>query len=96
MPYLEHMSQVDPRLFIDMLAAAGRHTARELLPEVRVPTLIVAADEDGFTPLALSEEMHRLIAGSELLVVRGGSHTAPIEQPDEVNARVLAFLAALG
>src|SRR5204863_5873538 len=67
-PYLEHMAQVDPRLFVDMLAAAGRHTARELLPEVDVPTLIVAGDHDGFTPLPLSEEMHRLIPESELHV----------------------------
>src|SRR5439155_2720080 len=83
-PYLEHMAQVDPRLFVDMLAAAGRHTARELLPSVSVPTLIVAGDHDGFTPMPLSEEMHRLIPGSELHVVAGGSHTAPIEKPGEV------------
>ena len=30
-PYLEHMARVDVRLFLEMLAAAGRHTARELL-----------------------------------------------------------------
>jgi len=95
MPYLRHMSQVDPRLFVDMLAAAGRHTARETLAEVRVPTLIVAGDQDGFTPLALSEEMHRLIGGSELCVIHGGTHTAPIERPDEVGERVGAFLDRL-
>lgn len=91
-PYLEHMAQVSPRLFVDMLAAAGRHTALELLPEVDVPTLIVAGDADGFTPLALSEQMHRLVPGSELHVVHGGSHAAPIEKPDEVTARVAEFL----
>src|SRR6185437_16678196 len=34
-PYLEHMAQVDALLFLDMLAAAGRHTARDLLPHVQ-------------------------------------------------------------
>jgi pimeloyl-ACP methyl ester carboxylesterase len=71
-PYLEHMARVDVRLFLEMLAAAGRHTARELLAHVTVPTLIVAGDRDGFTPADLSAEMHRLIRDSELHVVSGG------------------------
>jgi pimeloyl-ACP methyl ester carboxylesterase len=91
-PYLEHMSRVDVRLFLEMLAAAGRHTARELLPHITVPTLIVSGDRDGFTPAALSEEMHQLIRDSELHVVAGGSHTAPIERPAEVTERIANFL----
>jgi pimeloyl-ACP methyl ester carboxylesterase len=91
-PYLEHMARVDVRLFLEMLAAAGRHTARELLPHVAVPTLIVSGDRDGFTPADLSSEMHRLIQDSELHVVAGGSHTAPIERPAEVTERIADFL----
>jgi pimeloyl-ACP methyl ester carboxylesterase len=91
-PYLEHMARVDVRLFLEMLAAAGRHTARELLAHVAVPTLIVAGDRDGFTPADLSAEMHRLIRDSELHVVAGGSHTAPIERPAEVTERIAEFL----
>jgi len=91
-PYLEHMARVDVRLFLEMLAAAGRHTARELLAHVAVPTLIVAGDRDGFTPADLSAEMHKLIRDSELHVVAGGSHTAPIERPAEVTERIADFL----
>ena len=91
-PYLEHMAKVDPRLFVDMLAAAGRHTAREILARIDVPTLVVAGDRDGFTPLTLSEEMHRLIPGCEMHVVRPGSHTAPIEKPEEVTGAVADFV----
>lgn len=92
MPYLEHVARVDLPLFLDMLAHAGRHSARELLPAIDVPTLIVAGDRDGFTPRALSDEMHRTIPGAELLVVEGGSHTAPIERPQLVNDAVVRFL----
>jgi len=91
-PYLEHIATVDVRLFLEMLAAAGRHSARELLEHIDVPTLIVSGDRDGFTPAWLSEEMHRLIPGSELFVVEGGSHTAPIERPAEVTRRIADFL----
>jgi pimeloyl-ACP methyl ester carboxylesterase len=91
-PYLEHIAQVDVRLFLEMLAAAGRHTAREILEHIEVPTLIVSGGRDGFTPANLSEEMHQLIKNSELFVVPDGSHTAPIERPAEVTERIADFL----
>lgn len=91
-PYLEHMAQVDVRLFLEMLASAGRHSCRELLERIDVPTLIVSGQRDGFTPPALSEEMHALVHGSELFVVEDGSHTAPIERPADVTRRVVDFL----
>jgi len=92
LPYLDHMSKIDVRLFIDMLASAGRHSAKELLEHIEVPTLIVSGERDGFTPAHLSEEMHQLIHESELFVVPEGSHTAPIERPAEVTGRIADFL----
>jgi pimeloyl-ACP methyl ester carboxylesterase len=93
-PYLEGIAHVDPLLFMDMLAHAGRHSARELLPQLDVPVLIVAGDRDGFTPVALSRAMADSIPNAELLVVETGSHTAPIERPDLVCKAVLDFLRA--
>jgi pimeloyl-ACP methyl ester carboxylesterase len=91
-PYLEGIARIDVRLFLDMLAAAGRHSARDLLPEIAVPVLIIAGRRDSFTPVSLSEEMHRLVPGSELHVVEEGSHTAPIERPAEVTQVIADFL----
>jgi pimeloyl-ACP methyl ester carboxylesterase len=92
MPYLEHIARVDLPLFVEMLGHAGRHSAHEVLPEIRVPTLIIAGERDGFTPRELSDEMHRMIAGSVLHIVEGGSHTSPIERPHQVNDAVSRFL----
>ena len=91
-PYLEAMSRIDPRMFISTLAAAGQHNALELLPAITAPTLILAGQHDSFTPMALSEKMHQLIPGSELHVVKGGTHTAPIERPAEVTEIIADFL----
>ena len=93
MPYLRGISRVDIELFLDMLAQANQHTARDLLDQIAVPVLIIAGSQDGFTPAALSREMHEAIPGSRLLMVDNGSHTAPIERPEQVDAAVLAFLA---
>lgn len=92
MPYLEGMSRIDAHLFLSMLGKAGQHSAKEILPEVTAPTLIVAGRLDSFTPHYLSEEMHTLIPGAELHVVEEGSHTAPIERPGEVTSVIEDFL----
>ena len=84
MPYLDHIATLEPELFLEMLAYAGRHTAKEILPMIQVPTLVVAGERDGFTPRSLSDEMGAQIPGAELVVVPGGSHTAPLERPELV------------
>ena len=93
MPYLEGMARIDSRLFVAMLASAGQHSADDLLPEVKVPTLIVAGSRDGFTPPERSRAMAEAIPGSELLEVPNGSHTAPIEHPQLVDSTIREFIA---
>jgi pimeloyl-ACP methyl ester carboxylesterase len=92
MPYLRGLSRVEVPFFLSMLSAAGEHSAVDLLPQVRVPALVVAGERDGFTPPALSRQMAESIPGSELFIVRGGSHTAPLERPAEVDEIVRDFL----
>ncbi len=91
-PYLEAMSRLDPRMFVSTLTAAGQHNALDVLPQISAPTLILAGQYDSFTPMALSEKMHQLIAGSELHVVKDGTHTAPIERPAEITEAIIDFL----
>jgi pimeloyl-ACP methyl ester carboxylesterase len=93
MPYLHGLSRVDPILFLDMLAEAGRHSATDLLPELAIPVLVVAGSRDGFTPPECSAAMAASVPQATLVMVEGGSHTAPLERPDYVNDAVLAFLS---
>jgi pimeloyl-ACP methyl ester carboxylesterase len=91
-PYLDHLAKVEPRLFFDMMAGAAAHSAREYLPHVDVPVLVVAGEQDRFTPAWLSEEMGRRIPTAEMLVVPEGTHVAPLEQPTLVGTRIGRFL----
>lgn len=95
MPYLEGMARIDARLFVAMLAAAGHHSADELLPAIAVPTLVIAGGRDGFTPPERSREMAEAIPGAELLELPHASHTAPIEQPRMVGDAIRSFLSHL-
>jgi pimeloyl-ACP methyl ester carboxylesterase len=92
MPYLESMSRIDVRLFLDLLASACEHSATDLLGAIEVPTLLIGGDQDSFTPPELSTSMHEGIPGAELLMIEGGSHTALIERPERVNEAVVDFL----
>ncbi len=90
--YLEHMAGMDPHTFFEMLGQAGAHTARAWLPEIDVPTLVVAGEHDQFTPARLSEEMARLIPNAALCTVLDGAHACPVEHPTLVNLTVVDFL----
>jgi len=93
MPYLRGLSRVEMPFFLSMLAAAGEHSAVDLLPDIAVPTLVVAGGRDGFTPPELSRSMAEAIPGADLLEIAEGSHTAPLERPDLVGPAVREFLA---
>jgi pimeloyl-ACP methyl ester carboxylesterase len=92
--YWEHASLMDPDIFLRMLQQAGMHDARAFLGDVAVPTLVVAAEHDTFTPMALAEEMAQAIPHAEIEVIEGASHAAPVEQPDRIGERVEDFLSS--
>ncbi len=94
-PYFNHLSAMDPRLFFSMLTHAGAHSAYNHLPEVKAKTLIVAGTHDTFTPFWLSEQMRDRIPGAEMLTVPGGTHVAPIEQPELIGLRLERFLSRI-
>ncbi|MFO0663280.1 MAG: alpha/beta hydrolase [Polyangiaceae bacterium] len=91
-PYMTHMASVDIAMFLRMLKFAGEHTAESYLEEVHVPTLVIAGERDTFTPAWLSTSMAHRIPDAELLMVPGGSHAAPLEQPDLVHDAIMKFL----
>ncbi len=91
-PYFEHLADIDPQIFFLMAGEMQRHTAIKWLEKVDVPTLIVAGENDTFTPYHLSVQMRDRIPGSELLTIPHGSHVAFVEQPELVNLRLEKFL----
>ncbi len=91
-PYMEHIALMDPSIFLGMLRFAGEHTAEDLLERVSVPTLVISAERDTFTPPVLAQHMADTIPNAELFMLRGASHAAPIEQPVAIQLRIDKFL----
>ena len=62
------------------------------LAEVRTPTLILAGRHDPEAPLACSEELHRGIEGSDLVVFEHSGHSPFVEEASLFAETVGAFL----
>ena len=73
-------------------ALMSRPDSTPLLATIHVPTLILVGEEDTLTPPAASEEMHRAIAGSEIVSIHAAGHLSNLEQPERFNAALAAFL----
>jgi pimeloyl-ACP methyl ester carboxylesterase len=76
----------------------GRTVRRDYVPllgKVSAPTLIIVGRHDAFTPVPLSEEMHRAIHRSRLEIIEDSGHMTNLERTDEFNSILGSFLASL-
>ncbi|MGD0912038.1 MAG: alpha/beta fold hydrolase [Terracidiphilus sp.] len=70
----------------------GRDTTDALLPAFKMPLLIVWGSLDRITPLAQGEAMHQLAPQSELEVIAGCGHLAPLQCAGQIAPEMLAFV----
>lgn len=91
LPYLDHLADMDPEIFVTLLGSVADHSARAALPSLTMPALVFAGSGDNFTPARLARELAELLPDAELCVVPGGTHTAPLEIPDLVTLRARRF-----
>jgi pimeloyl-ACP methyl ester carboxylesterase len=91
---IEHIGEVDAATLRSMLVSLQEHSARSILPALRVPLLIVSGDKDPFAPSELvGVPLHQSVPNSELLRLPLGTHTALLEEWELIGARVEAFAA---
>ena len=67
---------------------------RDVLPTVRVPTLLLWGELDARSPLFVAEQFHAAIPHAELVVIPGCGHVSNLERPEAFNAAVRAFCLA--
>jgi pimeloyl-ACP methyl ester carboxylesterase len=90
-----------PGEFKDLAGAVGHmqrtepdYSARDLA-EIRVPVTIVQGELDEFIKSEHSEYLARSIPGAQLVFLRGVSHFAPLQRPEQFNEAMRAFLKKL-
>lgn len=86
------MSDFHPLGFRLMAKALAEADTRDLLPQIRVPTLLIWGDEDARSPLDVAEQFRTAIPEARLEVIRGAGHVSNLEAPDAFNAALREFL----
>ncbi len=79
--------------YFDTMFALMAHDARDVLPRISCPALIVSATRDWICPPKVGREMAERIPGAVYREVQGGSHFSLIEQVALVNGWVLDLVA---
>ena len=63
-----------------------------LLPQIAVPTLILAARHDPITPLEIQQLMAQTMPNATLEIIDGVGHNMKVEIPDTLAQRTLEFI----
>jgi 3-oxoadipate enol-lactonase len=76
-------------------AMSKRRDQTDLLPELRLPVLIVVGAEDGITPPSVALNMQSHMPHAVVVQIVGAGHVSPVEQPGAVNQAIEIFLATV-
>ncbi len=95
-PYFDHLAKMNVELYFHMAGQARGHTTEGRLGNISAPALIIAGENDTFTPCWLSQRMEQGIPQAELYIVPDGTHVAPLEDQMGVNRKVHDFLEGSG
>lgn len=89
---LANLDRLDVRMMTTLAQSYIRHSARDILPMVRVPTLFMVGEKDSLALPSHAWEVSRLMPDCEAYLVQGCTHLAPVEKPDEVHRVAESFL----
>jgi esterase/lipase len=91
---LRRMMEACPPKTIEHALAAMRDRPDRSgeLSQIKVPTLVIVGESDAITPPAAAEAMVNKVPGAQLVVIKGAGHMSPMEQPEQVNRALRAFL----
>ena len=68
---------------------------KQLLPKIKVPTLLIWGDADKRSPLSVAHEFHDAIPNSKLEVILNAGHVCNMENPGQFNKAVRDFCLSL-
>ncbi|GAA1909949.1 3-oxoadipate enol-lactonase [Streptomyces sodiiphilus] len=90
---LADLRATDPESYAACCEAIAAYDLREALPDITVPTLVVAGRQDPATPPSHARELADGIPGAGLTEVAGAAHLAGVERPGPVTAALLGHFA---
>jgi pimeloyl-ACP methyl ester carboxylesterase len=90
----EMAADVRPESMGAQLSVMAQADQRDLLPGIRVPTLLVWGEQDARSPLSIAHQLELAIPDTTLVVIPGAGHLSNLEQPERFNKAVRQFCRA--
>jgi pimeloyl-ACP methyl ester carboxylesterase len=88
----DNSGRAHPGGYRAMAHAMAEADLRDILPNIRVPVLLLYGELDERSPLSVAEDLRAQIPGAELVVIPRVGHLANVEAPSKFNAHVRRFV----
>jgi 3-oxoadipate enol-lactonase len=95
MAAIESVSAVPPDVYRDAMRAFLSFDGTDVIPDIRIPALVIAGGEDRTMPVHVVKAMARQIPGARFEVIPGVGHLANLEDPPAFNRVLADFLASV-
>lgn len=89
---VERWSQNDKKSYLASFNALEGWTVKKELGRIKIPTLVVAADQD-YTSVSYKKRWMARIPDAQMVVIPDSRHATPLDQPDIFNRVVDEFLS---
>ena len=93
--YLRHFMATDTDVMYGDWLACDRFDVMQRLPDIHLPTLIIAGSQDRMTPVKYAAFMAESLPDADLTVIEGAGHMIMLEQPALVVGAMTGFLERL-
>jgi pimeloyl-ACP methyl ester carboxylesterase len=93
--FMAGMARMDLRAWWSTLRGLLDARGSDVLPSVRVPVTIIAAEDDLLMPLAQLEAMRAALPHAEYVLVRDAGHAGLVEQGEEMAVAVSRMITRL-
>lgn len=93
--WADNAGGIHPGGYRAMLYSMAEADLRGVLPDIRIPTLLVYGELDQRASLKVAKDIQTCISSAKLVVIPGVGHMANVEAPDEFNSHVRQFIRSV-
>ena len=95
-PFRAELNRCRPEVTYGDFKACNQFDVMNRLAEIKVPVLIISAEDDQLTPPKYGMFLESGISNATRAHIMEAGHIAPMEKPEEVNRAIIAFLDRKG
>jgi len=96
LPFQEDLAECKPAVTHGDFRACDSFDVTDRLAAIKVPVLVLTAEDDKLTPPASGEFLAKNISRARRTHIMDAGHIAPMEKNDEINQAIIEFLARTG